>query len=100
MTSTVVDYENLITTSFTDANSCGLHGGVVPRWKRKQMQASMQQAENLGSTEVSIGEGSVSSSTADVRQPLGSHNSSTGYYLGGDRFIPNRAAMDMDKCSH
>ncbi len=100
MTSAVVEYENLITTSFTDANNSGLRGGVVPRWKRKQMQASKQQVENSCSAN-SNNALSIGDSSSSNREPLGLHNSSSaGYCVGGDRFIPNRAAMNMDKCSH
>ena len=100
MTSAVVEYENLITTSFTDANKSGLRGGVVPRWKRKQMQASKQQVENSCSAN-SNNALSIGDSSSSNREPLGLHNStSAGYCVGGDRFIPNRAAMNMDKCSH
>ena len=83
MTSSVVDYENLLTMSFSDANS-SFRSGVQPRWQRKRMQAV----------------------TAGNRQPLGSFNgqssrrgsaTSSG---GGDRFIPNRAFMDMEKSAH
>jgi len=69
MCSTLVDYENLITTSFSDANN-SIKCGVRPRWERKRMQAKMNFAN-----------GNSSSST-------------------GDRFIPNRSLMDMERNSH
>jgi len=84
MTSSVVDYENLVTTSFSDANT-SIVSGVRSRWERKKMQAA-----SSGSCE--------NESSADIRQPLGSNNGQ--HYNGGDRFIPNRAGMDMEMSAH
>jgi cell division cycle protein 20 (cofactor of APC complex) len=86
MTSTVVDYENLISTSFSDANSARTTSGVMPRWKRKQLEAAMSQAENVPNRSSNL-EGS-----SELKQPLGQS--------GGCRFIPNRAAMDIEKSAH
>lgn len=55
MTSSVVDYEDLVSNVFSDTNRT-VHSNVRPRWERKAQ--------------------------------------------GGDRFIPNRGAMDMDLSSH
>ena len=67
MTSAVVDFEELLTNGFSDANtSAVVQGGVRARWERKKDEA------------------------------LESENSRTL----SDRFIPNRAAMDLDKASH
>lgn len=42
--------------------------------------------------------------TSEQRQPLGLHNSqqhcSVAQAIGGDRFIPNRAAMDVERSAH
>ncbi len=103
MTSAVVEFENLINTSCTDANSSRPVSGVMPRWKRKQLEAS-NQVENSG---VSIG----GDKSFNVRVALGNHNtqsqgecgtnSSSGTVSGtGCRFIPNRAAMDLEKAAH
>ena len=44
---------------------------------------------------------SIQDSSSSNREPLGEHNNTSVLYcVGGDRFIPNRAAMNMDKCSH
>ena len=108
MTSAVVEFENLIDTSCTDENSSCPTSGVMPRWKRKQLEAS-KLTENctvttVASTKASSRKTAVSTST---RQPLDSINShlqsgeqsgATGG--GGCRFIPNRACMDMERASH
>jgi len=73
MTNSAADYENLLSTSFSDANTA-VRSGVRPRWERKQQQAKLG---NL----------------PESRKVLGSSN-------GGDRFIPNRAAMDMEISAH
>jgi len=88
MTSSVVDYENLMTSGFTDSNNT-FRSGVRPRWERKQrmMQASCD----------SNGCSSSSDVTSVSRKPLGIHNNVVGT---GDRFIPNRAAMDMEMSAH
>jgi len=71
MTSNVVDFEDILNNGFSDANT-SVRSGVRARWERKN------DAEGC-------------SSSSDSRKPP----------LGGlsDRFIPNRAAMDMEKCS-
>lgn len=68
MTRSVVDYENLLENSFTDANK-SIKTTIRPRWERKKIQ---QQEE---------------------RRTLGT-------VIGGDRFIPNRAGMNMELCKH
>mmetsp|Transcript_3151 Transcript_3151/g.7394 ORF Transcript_3151/g.7394 Transcript_3151/m.7394 type:complete len:505 (+) Transcript_3151:199-1713(+) len=67
MTRSVVDYEYLINTSFTDSNK-SVSSNVRPRWERKRQHAR-------------------------DRAPLSSKN-------GGDRFIPNRAGMNMELSKH
>ncbi len=70
MTRSVVDYEYLMNTSFSDTNK-SVRSNVRPRWERKQGQQSA------------------------VRAPLASQNQ-----VGGDRFIPNRAGMNMELSKH
>jgi cell division cycle protein 20 (cofactor of APC complex) len=95
MTTKVVDYENLISTSFSDANSARHTSGVMPRWKRKQLEASMSQEENVQNRNTSL---NARKGTSDLKQtqPLGAHSTSGS----GCRFIPNRAAMDLEKSAH
>jgi len=75
MTSNVVDFEDILNNGFSDANAT-VRSGARARWERKKMQDS------------SDGEGSDCGS--DMRRALGT----------SDRFIPNRAAMDMYRSSH
>jgi len=85
MTSSVVEYENLLTSSFTDANT-SIRSAVRPRWERKQMQAaqgSISIKRTLSSTSADLDE--------DNRETIGG---------SGDRFIPNRATMDMQKAAY
>ena len=92
MTSTVIEYEHLLSTTFTDANSSRPSSGVMPRWKRKQIQMMKDTNDSTGNKE----------STAlnpETRQPLASHNGQQRP-SGGDRFIPNRAAMDIRISAH
>ena len=70
MSHQVVDFENLMDTSFTDANASG-RSSMRPRWERKKQQ-SLLETEN--------------------RRPNGAST--------GDRFIPNRGAMNMDLNKH
>lgn len=73
MSKSVVDYENLITTSFTDSNN-SVRTGVQPRWeRRRQKQASYLDKD---------------------RRPLVNHNG------GGDRFIPNRSGTNSELSKH
>ena len=67
MTRSVVDYEYLMNTSFSDSNK-SVRSNVRPRWERKRQQSR-------------------------DRLPLSSFN-------GGDRFIPNRAGMNMELSKH
>jgi cell division cycle 20, cofactor of APC complex len=72
MSKSVVEYENLMSTSFSDSNKAS-RSGVQPRWERRQQQ----QASYLDK---------------DRRQPLSGHN--------GDRFIPNRGGTNMELSKH
>ena len=71
MTSSVVEFEDILNNGFSDANTA-IRSGVRARWERK-----MHSAE---------------SNSTDENKPAVSSLS--------DRFIPNRAAMDMEKSSH
>jgi cell division cycle protein 20 (cofactor of APC complex) len=68
MTRSAVDYEDLIDTSFSDANQA-VRTTLRPRWERKKQQQVQ----------------------ADV---------SMRDAAGGDRFIPNRAGMNMEISKH
>jgi len=70
MTRSVVDYEYLMNTSFSDTNK-SVRSNVRPRWERKKSQQSTNRA------------------------PLATKNQA-----GGDRFIPNRAGMNMELSKH
>lgn len=70
MTRSVVDYENLLENSFTDANISSLKASVRPRWERKKLQEQERRAA-LGTAGIS-----------------------------GDRFIPHRAGMNSDLSRH
>lgn len=72
MTSNVVEFEEILQNGFSDANASFRNCGVRARWERKKDEAAC-------SANVVESEGSVALS---------------------DRFIPNRAAMDMEKSSH
>src|SRR3569832_120781 len=73
MSKSIVDYENLIDTSFTDSNM-SIRTSVRPRWERKKTQQQL-------------------STTESDRPPL----STCG---NGDRFIPNRAGMNIELSKH
>ena len=92
----VVEYENLITTSFSDANKSCPTSGALPRWKRKQMEASNSLTENshISPNEI-INE---KTDITDIKQPFGKHSRVTSNR--GCRFIPNRAAMDLEVSAH
>lgn len=85
MTSSVVDYENLLSTSFSDANSARPTSGIMPRWKRKQLEAAKSQVENVPNRPANV-------NSKEGLSEIGS--------TGGCRFIPNRAAMDLEKSAH
>lgn len=113
MTSSVVDYENLLCTSFSDANT-SFQSGVRPRWERKKMQAAAAAAAAKGEGDAAAADDGAGAT--GPRQPLGSRvnngqssSSLRGSALssssgsgggGGDRFIPNRAFMDMERSAH
>mmetsp|Transcript_21390 Transcript_21390/g.48215 ORF Transcript_21390/g.48215 Transcript_21390/m.48215 type:complete len:538 (-) Transcript_21390:190-1803(-) len=82
----VVDYENLVNTSFTDSN-ISIRSNLRPRWERKQLQLQQQQQQQQN----------------PHRRPLSSasfNKGSGGGAPGGDRFIPNRAGMNMKLSQH
>ena len=79
MTSSVVEYKNLVTASFSDANTY-IVSGVISHWECKTMQPVFYCS-------------CVNESSANIFHPLGSKN---GYYYNcGYRFIPNHAGMDI-----
>lgn len=63
MARNIVDYENLMDTSFSDTN-VSVRTNVLPRWERKKMQQQLKDHTN------------------------------------GDRFIPNRAGMNIEVSKH
>lgn len=73
MTTNVVDFEDILNNGFSDANT-SIRSGVRARWERKKSDKDNSDNEN--------------------RKPFSSSSSLC------DRFIPNRAAMDMEKSSH
>mmetsp|Transcript_7185 Transcript_7185/g.13401 ORF Transcript_7185/g.13401 Transcript_7185/m.13401 type:complete len:509 (-) Transcript_7185:152-1678(-) len=75
MTSNVVEFEEITSKGFTDANTA-LRSGVRARWERKKHESNSKNADG---------------SSDENRKPASSLS---------DRFIPNRAAMDMEKSSH
>ena len=94
MSRSVVDYEYLVNTSFTDSNKA-VRSGVRPRWERKQQQ-QQQQAVSVSMTGTSS-----SSSSQHHRVPLSSSSfNGGGGGGGGDRFIPNRANMNVELSKH
>jgi len=91
MTRRVVDYENLMDTSFSDANApTTLKTSLRPRWERKKLEKQEQQTKSiLGSRTNSSSSSSLSASTAAAAT-----NATT---QTGDRFIPHRSTMDRSK---
>jgi cell division cycle 20, cofactor of APC complex len=71
-----VDFENLMDTSFNDANR-SVQSNVVPRWERKKLQQQMQNINKL------------SSSTSNTPSCVKTNS--------GDRFIPARSGMELAK---
>jgi cell division cycle protein 20 (cofactor of APC complex) len=74
MTTNVVDFEDILNNGFSDANT-SIRSGVRARWERKKNDSVSAHAE---------------SSDSENKKPI----------TLSDRFIPNRAAMDMEKSSH
>lgn len=75
MTSNVVEFEDILNNGFSDANTA-LRSGVRARWERKKLES---------------GSNADGGPSDENRKPPASLS---------DRFIPNRAAMDMEKSSH
>jgi len=112
MTRAVVEYENLLAKTFSDQNTARPNSGAVPRWKRKQIQ-SINSVRKKGIHSSSgkfhpesrnikdLNLKSSSDSSGEFCKPLGILNGRLRSNItGGDRFIPNRAAMDLEKSSH
>ncbi len=79
MTTNVVDFEDILNNGFSDANTA-FRSGARARWERKKHDLR--------------GDSDGASSSSENRKPFNSNTSLS------DRFIPNRAAMDMEKSSH
>ncbi len=80
MTSNVVDFEDILNNGFSDANAA-VRSGARARWERKRHDLCRSSSDANPSSE--------------IRKHFISNSSSMG-----DRFIPNRAAMDLEKSSH
>jgi len=79
-------------TSFTDSNtsSSAIRSGVRPRWERKKQHTQQQKQQQL-----------LAVVASENRPPLsGSNAGSAAVGGGGDRFIPNRAGMNMELSKH
>jgi len=82
MSRSVVDYENLVNESFTDCN-LSVRSNVRPRWERKQYQQQQSRdPHRLPLSSASYNKGGAGASSA------------------GDRFIPNRAGMNVNLSKH
>jgi len=79
MSCSVVDYENLVSTSFTDSNP-SVRSSVRPRWERKRQQQQNRDPNRLPLSSASYNKGAATST--------------------GDRFIPNRAGMNVNLSKH
>jgi cell division cycle protein 20 (cofactor of APC complex) len=113
MTCAVVEYENLLAKTFSDQNTARPNSGALPRWKRKQMQSiNSVRKKGIHSSNGKVHpersnikdlnlKSSSSDSSGEFCKPLGILNGRLRSNItGGDRFIPNRAAMDLEKSSH
>ena len=86
MTRSIVDYENLLDTSFSDANT-SFKTSVRPRWERKKHEQQATLSRGGVTTSAALSSASLSTST---NMPI----------KIGDRFIPNRASMNMEVSKH
>lgn len=92
MTSQVVEYENLMNSSFTDANT-SVRSSTMPRWERKKLAASTRNNEVPPST---VGTKTVPTHTrTPSKTPSKSRRPETKENAGVCRYIPNRNNMDM-----
>ena len=90
MTSSVVDYENLMVNSCSDANTT-VRSKVRPRWERKQQK--MQRSAKKAMRTISITENNNNHNNI-------SRDNSIERVNGADRYISNRATLDIDKSCH
>jgi cell division cycle protein 20 (cofactor of APC complex) len=97
MSHNVVDYENLMETSFTDNNS-SVRTGVRPRWERKQAQQSKSAAPKTLTEQKEERRPILGSNTNTVSSLTSSSTATTSKH--GDRFIPNRSGMNLDLSQH
>lgn len=108
MTRSVVDYEYLMNTSFSDSNKA-VRSGVRPRWERKQQQQQQHQLQQQQLSKQGRS-GGGGSGGGDHRIPLSASSYNQGTVgtgggsgsggEGGDRFIPNRAGMNVELSKH
>lgn len=97
MSGSVVDYENLVSTGFTDANPSVRPSSMRPRWERKRLQQQQQQLQKQQKTRDRANRLPLSSES--YNKGLASVSSS-GAVGGGDRFIPNRGGMNVNLSKH
>ena len=93
MSHSIVDYENLMDTSFNDSN-ISVRTSVRPRWERKKKQQL-----GLGDPDHHHHRTPLSNTTANAVSSAVAAGSSNNSSLG-DRFIPNRAGMNMELSKH
>jgi len=90
MTSSVVDYENLMSNSCSDANTT-VRSRVRPRWERKQQK--MQRSAKKAMRTISLTENNNNHNNTNRDNSIECVN-------GADRYISNRATLDIDKSCH
>ena len=99
MSRSVVDYENLVSTSFTDSNPSVRSSSMRPRWERKRQQQQQQQQQQLQQDrDYPNPRLPLSSSSYNKSAAGGATTSATS--KTGDRFIPNRAGMNVSLSKH
>jgi cell division cycle 20, cofactor of APC complex len=103
-----VEYEELLDTSFNDANQA-YKSTVMPRWERKRLQQQQQQQQQIIQPQQSRNDVTYPSHDATVpstnnnggnqhpRVPLGTSTNTNHQMLNGDRFIPSRSNMEIAK---
>jgi cell division cycle protein 20 (cofactor of APC complex) len=108
MSRNVVDYENLMDTSFSDNNKSILRG-VQPRWERKKLtgEQGKKPSDAMSKSKSSkdrhhkpLGPHNTGGSSSTISSSITSSTSSAGPVLQGDRFIPNRGSMNMELSQH
>jgi cell division cycle protein 20 (cofactor of APC complex) len=94
MSRSVVDYENVLSQSFSDSNRARVCSGARSRWERKQQQQQQPDEQHQSAAN--------HSSSQPSRRALSAFNGTSSHTSSGgaDRFIPNRSAMDMELSKH